>query len=124
MAMTQINFRIDEDIKNNAEKACKELGMSLSTAINIYLKRLGDDYKLPLEICGRELKENINLKKDILFLYPLVENETISTGKLAEILNISKRELVDILGELDIPYIRYDISDVEDDVKTLKELFG
>lgn len=124
MAMTQINFRIDEDIKAKAEEACKNLGMSLSTAINIYLKRLGDDGTLPIEICKNQRTNNIELKKNILFMYPLIENGTISTGKLAEIFNISKRELIDILTEMDIPYLTYDISDVEDDVDTLKELFG
>ena len=37
--MTQINFRIEEDIKENAEKALKDMGLTMSSAMtlsNIY----------------------------------------------------------------------------------------
>lgn len=67
-------------------------------------------------------KDNKTIKEELLPKYHLVEDGEISNGKFAEMLNISKRELIDLLGELDIPYIRYDISDVEEDVKTLKKL--
>lgn len=36
--MAQINLRIDDDIKRSAEAVCAEIGMSMSTAITIYLK--------------------------------------------------------------------------------------
>lgn len=33
---TQINFRIDEDVKKNAEKVLDELGLSMSAAITVF----------------------------------------------------------------------------------------
>jgi len=39
--MTRISLRIEEDVKRKAEEACADIGLSLSTAINIYLKKLG-----------------------------------------------------------------------------------
>lgn len=36
--MAQISLRIEDDVRKKAEQACAEIGMSLSTAINIYLK--------------------------------------------------------------------------------------
>ena len=36
--MAQISLRIDDDVKKKAEQVCADIGMSLSTAINIYLK--------------------------------------------------------------------------------------
>ena len=33
--MTQINFRIEEDIKENAEKALKDMGLTMSSAITM-----------------------------------------------------------------------------------------
>ena len=36
--MAQINLRIDDTIKKNAEQACSDMGLSLSAAITIYLK--------------------------------------------------------------------------------------
>ena len=38
--MAQISLRIEDDVKKKAEQACADIGMSLSTAINIYLKSL------------------------------------------------------------------------------------
>ena len=36
MASTMVNVRMDEDVKRDMEIACKELGMSMSTAFNIF----------------------------------------------------------------------------------------
>ena len=44
--MAQISLRIEDDVKKMAEQACADIGMSLSTAINIYLKKLGRE-KIP-----------------------------------------------------------------------------
>ena len=38
--MAQISLRIEDDVKKMAEQACADIGMSLSTAINIS-KNLG-----------------------------------------------------------------------------------
>jgi DNA-damage-inducible protein J len=48
--MVQISIRIDEDVKKNAEQACSDLGLSMSTAINIYLKKLGNERRIPFEV--------------------------------------------------------------------------
>ena len=39
--MAQISLRIEDDVKKMAEQACADIGMSLSTAINIYLTKTG-----------------------------------------------------------------------------------
>ena len=48
--MAQISLRIDDDIKKNAEQVCKDMGMSMSTAVNIYLKKLGRERRIPFEV--------------------------------------------------------------------------
>ena len=35
---TNLNIRIDEDLKRKAEAVCSELGLNMSTAINIFLR--------------------------------------------------------------------------------------
>ena len=37
--MTQVSFRIDETVKSDAENLLSNLGMSLSTAINVFLRQ-------------------------------------------------------------------------------------
>ena len=37
--MAQINVKIDDDVKKQADLVLNELGLSMSAAINIYLKK-------------------------------------------------------------------------------------
>jgi len=50
MAQTTYSFRIDENLKRQAEAFCEDVGMNLSTAIMICLKRITRDYRFPFEI--------------------------------------------------------------------------
>ena len=50
--MAQISLRIDDDVKRNAEQVCKDIGMSMSTAINIYLKKLGRERRIPFDVAA------------------------------------------------------------------------
>ena len=45
--MAQISVRIDDDVKRSAEQVCEDIGMSMSTAINIYLKKLARERRIP-----------------------------------------------------------------------------
>ena len=45
-----INFRIDEEVKRKMESACKEMGLSLSTAFNISAVKVGNERRIPFEI--------------------------------------------------------------------------
>ena len=38
MAQTNINIRIDEDLKKEMEITCRELGLNITTAFNIFAK--------------------------------------------------------------------------------------
>lgn len=48
--MTQVNIRIADDIKANAEKALKEMGLNMSTAITLFLIKVGREKRIPFEI--------------------------------------------------------------------------
>ncbi len=48
--MAQINLRVDDDVKKNAEIVCNEIGISMAAAINIYLKALGRERRIPFEV--------------------------------------------------------------------------
>lgn len=52
--MTQVNFRIEEDIKNNAEQALKEMGLNMSTAITMFLVKVGREKRIPFEITAND----------------------------------------------------------------------
>lgn len=50
MGQTMVNFRIDEDVKSKMEAACKEMGLSLSAAFNIFAVKVGNEKRIPFEV--------------------------------------------------------------------------
>mgnify|MGYP004678543489 CR=1 FL=1 len=59
--MAQISLRIDDDVKRSAEQACADIGMSMSTAINIYLKKLGREKRIPFEVSADPFYSESNM---------------------------------------------------------------
>jgi DNA-damage-inducible protein J len=53
-----INIRTDETTKKKAETLFNEFGMSTSTAINIFLKQVIREQRIPFEI-GREIPNKL-----------------------------------------------------------------
>jgi DNA-damage-inducible protein J len=50
MAQTNINIRIDEGLKTQAESLFNELGMNMTTAFNIFVRQALRQRKIPFEI--------------------------------------------------------------------------
>ena len=48
--MAQLSMRIDDGVKKRAEMACDALGLTMSTAINLYLVKLGNEMRIPFEV--------------------------------------------------------------------------
>ncbi len=61
--MAQISLRIEDDVKKKAEEACAEIGMSLSTAITIYLKKLGREKRIPFEVSADPFYSRENMAR-------------------------------------------------------------
>ncbi len=59
--MTRISFRVDEEVKRNAEKTFNDIGLSMSTAINIFLKKVARENRIPFELSADPFysRENI-----------------------------------------------------------------
>ena len=50
MSQSNLSVRIDEQDKKNFETFCKQTGMNVSVAINMFVKVVLKDNKLPFEI--------------------------------------------------------------------------
>ena len=50
MATTMVNFRMDTDTKKEMEAVCKELGMNMTTAFNIFAKKMGRERRIPFDV--------------------------------------------------------------------------
>jgi DNA-damage-inducible protein J len=63
MATINYTLRVDSSDKQNAEQVFKNLGMTFATGINIYLKTVGRQQKIPFSLsldersAGKSLKE-------------------------------------------------------------------
>lgn len=62
MAQTMVNFRIDEDVKRKMESACKEMGLSLSTAFNLFAVKVGNERRIPFEVSADSFYGERNIK--------------------------------------------------------------
>ena len=73
--MAQISLRIDDEVKKNAEQVCAEIGISMATAINIYLKKLGREKRIPFDVSvepfysPENMQRLLNLWTTDLFFY-------------------------------------------------------
>ena len=68
--MSFIQVRIEEELKEEAIKLFNELGLDLSTAIRLFLKKSVEDKKLPFKLKGKENDNSkdvkYRLKADVL----------------------------------------------------------
>ncbi len=62
MSQTLINVRIDEDIKKNMEEICKELGITMSAAFNIFARKMTRERRIPFEVSIDPFYSNSNIK--------------------------------------------------------------
>ena len=53
MAQTTICIRIDADLKKDFEGFCDSIGMSMSTAVNIFIKKSVGEQRIPFEITAK-----------------------------------------------------------------------
>lgn len=51
MAQTvNVNFRLDEEVKNSMEQVCSELGLSMSSAFTIFAKKVSREKRIPFDV--------------------------------------------------------------------------
>ena len=62
MAQTLVNFRIDEETKKEMEKVCDELGMTVTTALNIFIKKMTREKRIPFDVSIDPFYSKSNMK--------------------------------------------------------------
>ena len=61
--MAQISLRVDDEIKHKAEKTLDEIGLSMSTAINIFLKTVVRENRIPFELTADPFYSKYNIEE-------------------------------------------------------------
>lgn len=59
--MAQISLRVDDDVKRGAEQTFDAIGLSMSTAINIYLKKVARERRIPFELSADPFYSESNM---------------------------------------------------------------
>ena len=62
MAQTNVNIRMDEELKKQFEEFCSNVGMTMTTAICVFAKKAVREQKIPFEITAGDpfySKENM-----------------------------------------------------------------
>lgn len=62
MAQANLSVRIDENDKKSFEMFCNETGMNVSVAINMFIKTVLREHKLPFEIKVDPFYSESNIK--------------------------------------------------------------
>ena len=61
--MAQISFRVDDEIKKKAERTFDDIGISMSAAINIYLKTVVRENRIPFELSADPFYSDENMSR-------------------------------------------------------------
>lgn len=74
--MAQISFRVDDKVKLDAEKTLDTIGLSMSAAMNIFLKTIAREKRIPFELSADPFYSESNMR------YLEQKMEDYKTGKL------------------------------------------
>lgn len=85
----QVSFRIDKDLKENAETALKDMGLTMSAAITVYLKKIAREKRIPFEISADPFYSQTNMD----YLTEVIAGIESGTRPLVE------HELIEVDGE-------------------------
>lgn len=77
MAQTLINFRIDETTKKQMEQICNELGITMSTAFNIFAKKMIREKRIPFDVSIDPFYSESNMKAITESIKQLEEDKVV-----------------------------------------------
>ncbi len=64
MAQAMVNFRMDEELKKNMEKTCREMGMSMTTAFTIFATKVCREKRIPFEVSADPFYSEANMEQE------------------------------------------------------------
>ena len=66
MTQSNISIRIDDNLKQKFDSLCEEFGLTMSTAINIFVRTVVREQRIPFEISMNNLtSETIKAIEDV-----------------------------------------------------------
>lgn len=78
MAQSNINIRMDEDVKKEFENVCTELGINMSVAITILAKKMIREQRIPFEVSVDSFYSRSNMEALNRSIEQLQSGKTVS----------------------------------------------
>jgi len=96
MASVNYTVKLDRENKSQAEQILKQLGLNLSSAINIYINAIVREQKIPFEL---SLKKEVDFERYLIFKN-FDEQMKISEAEASDP-NVKKYSLDEIMDSID-----------------------
>ena len=87
--MAQISIRVDDEVKRSAEEIFDTIGLSMSTAINVFLKAVARENRIPFELTA----DPFYSRKNTEYLEGIMKD--VSSGAA----RFSEHDLIEVDGE-------------------------
>ena len=87
MAQAMVNFRMDEELKKNMEKTCKDMGLSMTTAFTIFANKVTKEKRIPFEVA---------VKPDPFYSDVNMNRLRIAIADAKEGVNMTEHELIEV----------------------------
>lgn len=84
--MAQISLRVDDDVKRGAEQILTDIGLSMSTAINVFLRKVAREGRIPFELTADPFFTESNMR----YLESIMQD--VKEGKA----NFAEHELIEV----------------------------
>ncbi len=85
MAQTNINIRMDKKLKEEFDKFCSDIGMSMTTAFCVFAKKAVREQRIPFEITANDPFYSITNRKR---LEKAIEDLNNNKGKEHEMIEV------------------------------------
>lgn len=60
--MAQVSVRVDDEVKRNAEATLNAIGIPMSTAVNVFLKTVAREHRIPFELNADPFYSDSNMR--------------------------------------------------------------
>ena len=90
MSSINVNIRMDQDLKQRFEEFCNDMGMTMTTAFNVFAKKVVREYRIPFEV-GAE-KPNAETREAIEEVRRMKADSTL--GKTYTDVDVMMKELL------------------------------
>ncbi len=78
MAQSSINVRVDDNLKHQFEQFCDDIGLTMSSAITVFMKRAVREQRIPFEIAADPFYSEENIQ------YLLRGLKALNEGRVTE----------------------------------------